>query len=105
MSNQVKFNLTNKHKSEGFVLTIVWGGGLSSVKTEKGVEKVQKLVQSLHHIAPITIMHWLVTPTGGHWTDKAGWNKKSDREKILAHLNDYVHDKSKEGLLLSWYVG
>lgn len=115
MSFNSKFNLTEKHKKQGFTLTIVWGGGLSTVKTVKGkstitgkikyrVEKVQKLVQSLHNFTPLTIFTWLSTPTGNHWTDKKDWQKKSERERIISHLEDYIHDLSKSGLLLSWYV-
>lgn len=115
MSTNSKFNLTEKHKKEGFVLTIVWGGGLATVTTVKGiskitgktkykVEKVQKLVQSLHHFTPQTVGAWLVTPTSNHWTDKKDWLKKSERERIFSHLEDYIHDQSKSGLMLSWYV-
>lgn len=114
MSNHSKFNLTEKHKKQGFTLTIVWGGGLSTVKTVKGisklgktkytVEKVQKLVQSLHNFTPLTISNWLSTPTGNHWTDKKDWHKKSERERILSHLEDFIHDQSQAGLMLSWYV-
>lgn len=115
MSFNSKFNLTEKHKKEGFTLTIVWGGGLSTVKTVKGkskitgkpkyqIERVQKLVQSIHSFTSLTISGWLVTPTGNHWTDKKDWSKKSERERILSHLEDYIHDQSKSGLMLSWYV-
>lgn len=115
MSTQVKFNLTEKHKKQGFTLTIVWGGGLSTVTTVKGVskitgktkykvEKVQKLVQSLHNFSATTIAAWLVTPTGNHWTDKKDWTRKSERERVISHVEDYIHDQSKSGLMLSWYV-
>lgn len=115
MSMNDKFNLTEKHKREGFTLTIVWGGGLSTVKTVKGfseitgntkyeVEKVQRLVQSLHNFSPDTIKAWLTTPTGNHRTDKKDWIKKSERERILSHLEDFIHDLKPNGKLLSWYV-
>ena len=100
MSTQVKFNLTEKHKKQGFTLTIVWGGGLSC----SNGQKVQKLVQSLHNFTPTTVSAWLSNPTGSHWTDKKDWHKKSERERILSHIEDYIHDQSKSGCLLSWYV-
>lgn len=114
MNLNSKFNLTNTHKKEGFTLTIVWGGGLSCVKTQKGVsktgkpvylqEKVQKLVQSLHNFTPDNIKHWLHTCNGSHWTNQKEWSKMSERERVEQHLLDYIHDLSQTGCLLSWYV-
>lgn len=116
MSTAQKFVLTKAHKHQGFTLIIVWNGGTSLVTTGKEdsvrlngkprfkVQKVQKLVQSQHHISAQTILHWLHTPSSGYW--KPGeWSQRSETARIQSHLADYIHDQKARGSLVSWYVG
>lgn len=115
MSTNQKFVLTKAHKLQGFTLIIVWSGGTSLVTTGKEdsvrlngkprfkVQKVQKLVQSQHHISAQTILHWLHTPSSG-W--KSGeWNQRSETARIQSHLADFIHDQKTRGSVVSWYIG
>jgi hypothetical protein len=116
MSDYNKFVLTDKHKREGLILTIVWAGGTSLVKTGKTTtyknrygkevtdfecKKVQKLTQSIHKISPLVIKNFISTPVS-KW-DK-NWNKKSETIRVFLHLQDFVHDRGKDGQLKSWYI-
>lgn len=97
-----KFNLTKAMKHQGFTLMINWAGGLSLVTTEKGVQKVQKTVQSVHRINPATIKNWLDNPTS-RWKQN-GWQKRSESVRITEHIEDFVHDMRGRGTVVSWYI-
>lgn len=115
MNTNQKFVLTKAHKHQGFTLVIVWNGGTSlknlgkedsvrlNGKPRFKVQRVQKLVQSQHHISAQTILHWLYTPSSG-W--KSGeWSQRSESARILSHLSDFIHDQKARGSLVSWYIG
>ena len=103
MSNTYKFNLTKAMKHQGFTLMVNWAGGLSLVTTEKGVQKVQKTVQSVHRINSATINNWLDNPASGYW--KPGeWQKRSESVRIQEHIQDFVHDMRGRGTVMSWYI-
>lgn len=77
------------HK-EGFTFLMHWGGGVSLAKVRDEqdniikTEKVSKSVQSYHHVSPVTLAHYLSTPTTNYF-DKRNWSKMTESARISAH--------------------
>ena len=97
-----KITLTKTMHKEGFTFLMHWGGGVSLAKVRDEqdniikTEKVSKSVQSYHHVSPVTLAHYLSTPTTNYF-DKRNWSKMTESARITAHLNDRVHDESFRG--------
>ena len=103
MSNvSPKFVLTAAMKKEGFTLVIHWQGGMSSVKTEKGVQKVQKTAQSMHNFNPTQIRSWIQFAVNRN--QQNDWGKKSESYRVQEHLEAFMHDLASRNILVSWHV-
>jgi len=113
MTKSFKFN-----PSKPIVLTIYWNAGLSKTKVLKYVngkvafgvngkakmriELHQKFTQSFHNFSKEVVNGWMTYPTRSY--DKKEWNKLSPETRLNCHINDYINDMRKNGVIASWKI-